>query len=159
MILPDIVTPLMSAMQRGTATYHQSKDWLNNNTRSSQERWAPEYSDPNPLNRRSLGQKIHRAIGGYYNYTPPKNKPHYLQDAGLLELVTGGTIPIKPWGRVNIPKKLFGERGFIDPERSNILLKKYLNKFGGVSDRYRYLSEEEINKKISTWRQKRSGIE
>lgn len=113
MILPDMITPLMSAMQRGTATYHQS-----------------------PLGT---------AAG--YGVPTTDNKPHYLEDAGLLKLMFGG----------GIPERLFGERGFIDPERSNILLKKYLNKFGGVSDRY--LSEEEINKKISTWRQKRSGIE
>jgi len=86
----------------------QAMNWWNNNTRTSQERWASEYSDPNPLHRRSLGQKVTRALGGFYNYGRPKDRPHYsdtienIWDSGLLR---------------------FASR---EPERNNLLLDHYL---------------------------------
>jgi hypothetical protein len=112
----------ISAIKRGTVTYLQNTAELEERIgmKKSIERLAPEYVDPNPLHRRNLGQKLHRSMGGYYNYTPPKDKPHYLDDEeSLLKLAIG-----------SIPNKLYGERGFIDPERQKLLWNKLKEKRG-----------------------------
>ena len=91
----NLYSPLLTAIQRGTATYDQ-------NTMTPIERLAPEYVDPNPLHRRSLGQKLDRSIGGYYNLMPQEGKPHYLDEQeNLLQMFlnsqrprgTSGAIP------------------------------------------------------------------
>ena len=109
MVLPmfpehNLYSPLLTAVKRGTATYLQNTAELEERIgmKESIERVAPEYTDPNPLHRRSLGQRLDRSISSYYNLMPQEGKPHYLDEQeNLLQMFlnsqrprgTSGAIP------------------------------------------------------------------